>query len=107
VPPVAVTHILHNADPIPQGICTGFCSLCVRTGYALETKCHLGKTIIFNTIEKLGWKVDVRKHIVNEVVHMLERNDVEWEEGREVPLAYAEVNCTDCHGWKFGNFKHH
>ena len=98
LPPVAVTHIYHTADSIPQGTCTGFGSPCAQAGYALETKCHLGKSIVFDTVEKLGWRVDVRRHIIRDVIHkILELDDVEWEEGREVPLPRAEVNCTVSH----------
>ncbi|KAJ7172323.1 alpha/beta-hydrolase [Mycena filopes] len=64
----AITHVFHNADPIPQGACTGIGSVCAQGGYALETKCHLGKSIIFDTVNKLGWKVDVRKHVIRDVI---------------------------------------
>jgi lipase ATG15 len=91
----AVTHVFHNSDPIPQGACTGINSLCAQGGYALETRCHLGKSIIFDTVEKLGWKVDVRTHVIKDVItKVLEVEGVEWEEGRSVPLARAEPNCV-------------
>ncbi|KAF8077669.1 alpha/beta-hydrolase [Lyophyllum atratum] len=104
--PVAVTHVYHTGDPIPQGTCTGFGSVCAQGGFALETRCHLGKTIVFDTVQKLGWKVDVRRHIIRDVItKVLELDDVEWEEGREVPLAREEVDCVDCFKWEFGHFK--
>ncbi|PFH51743.1 hypothetical protein AMATHDRAFT_142006 [Amanita thiersii Skay4041] len=106
LPPVAVTHIYHTGDPIPQGTCTGFGSPCAQAGYAMETHCHLGKTIVFDTVEKLGWRVDVRRHVIRDVIHkVLEIEDIEWEEGREVPMAREEVNCTECRKWQFGDFK--
>lgn len=93
--PVAVTHVYHTGDPIPQGACTGFGSPCAQAGFALETRCHLGKSIVYDTVQKLGWKVDVRKHVIRDVIHkVLEAEDVEWEEGRDVPLARAEVDCV-------------
>jgi len=94
-PPVAITHVYHTGDPIPQGTCTGFRSPCAQGGYALETRCHLGKTIVYDTVTKLGWKVDVRKHVIREVImNVLEAEDVEWEEGRDVPLAIEEEDCV-------------
>ncbi|CAL1705157.1 unnamed protein product [Somion occarium] len=51
-----VTHVYHNADPIPQGACTGIGSPCTSAGFALESRCHLGKTIVFDTVERLNWK---------------------------------------------------
>ncbi|KAF8891294.1 Lipase [Infundibulicybe gibba] len=104
--PVPVTHVYHSADPIPQGACTGITSPCAQAGYALETRCHLGSTIVYDTVNKLGWSVDVRKHIVRQVIQqVLEVEGVEWEEGREVPQARVEEDCVDCHKWEFGEFK--
>lgn len=61
----------------------------------METKCHLGKSIVFDTVNKLGWKVDVRKHVIRDVIlKVLEAEGVEWEEGRSVPLAREESDCT-------------
>ncbi|KAJ7271937.1 alpha/beta-hydrolase [Mycena haematopus] len=98
----AVTHVFHNADPIPQGACTGIGSPCFQAGYALETRCHLGKSIIFDTVNKLGWKVDVRKHPIKDVItKVLEAEDVEWEENRSVPLARGDLDCVDCFKWDF------
>ena len=93
-----VTHVYHNADPIPQGACTGLYSPCSQAGFALETRCHLGKTIVFDTVGQLGWRVDVLKHPIKEVIlNVLEREVPEhgWDGwGREVPLAMAEEDCV-------------
>ncbi|KAG6910289.1 hypothetical protein DXG01_011686 [Tephrocybe rancida] len=106
MPPVAITHVYHSGDPIPQGTCTGFGSPCAQGGFALETRCHLGKSIVFDTVGKLGWRVDVRKHVIRDVItKVLESDGVEWEEGREVPLAREEEDCVDCYKWEFGHFK--
>ncbi|KAA1471211.1 alpha/beta-hydrolase [Dentipellis sp. KUC8613] len=106
VPAAPVTHVYHNADPIPQGTCTGFGSPCASAGYALETRCHLGKSIIFDTVGKLNWRVDVRKHPIREVIlKVLEQEEIEWEEDAEVPQAKAEEDCIDCFKWEFGDFK--
>jgi lipase ATG15 len=102
---VPVTHVYHNADPIPQGTCAGFGMPCAQAGYALETHCHLGKTILYDTVDKLGWRADVRKHIIKQVVLNVLEADVEWEPGRRVPKAKAEVDCVDCYKWEFGEFK--
>lgn len=93
-----VTHVYHTADPIPQGLCTGVYSPCAQAGYALETRCHLGRSIVFDTVGRLGWRVDVRKHVIKEVIEgVLEYEEEgerwEWEEGREVPAAREEIGC--------------
>ena len=103
-----VTHVYHNADPIPQGACTGVGSPCAQAGYALETRCHLGKSIVYDTVGKLGWKVDIRKHVIKEVITHVIEADVEggWEddreegEAREVPEARVEEDCVVSVAWR-------
>ncbi|KAI0320128.1 alpha/beta-hydrolase [Amylostereum chailletii] len=105
LPMSPVTHVYHNADPIPQGACTGISSPCTSAGYALETRCHLGKTIVYDTVGKLGWRVDVTRHPIKTIITKVIELDGEWEEGREVPLAREEIDCVDCFKWEFGDFK--
>lgn len=133
-PDAPVTHVYHTADPIPQGACTGIASPCASAGYALETRCHLGKSIVFDTVTKLGWRVDVRKHPIREVILNVLEHEFEigdgWEIGgdgamRDVPNARYEEDCVvsmlvirlpskvltlceqDCFKWEFGDFKKH
>ncbi|KAL6305303.1 alpha/beta-hydrolase [Sparassis latifolia] len=108
-----VTHVYHNADPIPQGACTGPYSLCTQAGYALETRCHLGRSIVYDTVGKLGWRVDVATHRIAQVITKVIEADLDsgWvgEDGieREVPIAREEVDCVDCYKWEFGDYKCH
>ncbi|KAF5373746.1 hypothetical protein D9758_000709 [Tetrapyrgos nigripes] len=105
LPQVPITHVYHNSDPIPQGTCTGFASPCAHAGYALETRCHLGKSIVLDTIGKLGWRVDVRKHVIKDVITKVLEADVVWgTDGKVVPEAVEEVDCVDCYKWEFGNY---
>ncbi|KAF8559640.1 alpha beta-hydrolase [Imleria badia] len=111
LPHVPVTHIYHNADPIPQGACTGVASLCAQAGYALETRCHLGQTIVYDAVKRLGWHVDVRKHPIKELVLNVLDLQGAWPDAhdgteREVPMPRKEVDCVDCFNWEFGHFKH-
>ncbi|PIL24236.1 hypothetical protein GSI_13989 [Ganoderma sinense ZZ0214-1] len=105
LPPV--THVYHNADPIPQGTCSGVGSPCAQAGYALETRCHLGKSIVYDAVDKLGWRVDLRKHVIKEVItHVIEAEpEGGWEDGRDVPVARVEEDCLECFKWEFGDFK--
>ncbi|KAH9043272.1 alpha/beta-hydrolase [Lactarius pseudohatsudake] len=93
LPVTPVTHVYHNADPIPQGACTGFRSACASAGYALETRCHLGKSIVYDTVGELGWRVSVQSHPIKEVILRVIEGDQQWEDGRNVPLAVEEVDC--------------
>jgi len=107
IPPISpITHIFHTADPVPQGACTGFGSPCIGAGFALETKCHLGNKIVYDTVTELGWRVDVRKHTIREVINNVLGVEREWEGGRQVPEALPEDDdCIDCYKWEFGDFK--
>ncbi|KAL5533104.1 hypothetical protein ACEPAF_4880 [Sanghuangporus sanghuang] len=104
-----ITHVYNNADPIPQGACTGFGSVCAQSGFALETKCHLGKKIVYDTMGAYGWRAsDVTKHTIREVVTVVLADEREWEPGRHVPLAVDEdPDClaSECYKWEFGDFK--
>ncbi|KAF8447897.1 alpha/beta-hydrolase [Boletus edulis BED1] len=111
LPRVPITHVYHNADPIPQGACTGVASPCAQAGYALETRCHLGQTIVYDTVTRLGWHADVRKHPIKELVLNVLDLEGPWPDAqdsikREVPTPREEVGCVDCFKWEFGHFKH-
>lgn len=91
-----ITHVYHTADPIPFGACTGIRSLCAKGGYALETGCHLGKTILYDTVSKDRRRVSIMNHPIARVIELL---GGEWvEEGidgeiKEVPEAKGEEDC--------------
>jgi len=101
-----ITHVYHTADPVPQGVCTGVLSTCALGGYALESRCHLGKTIVYDTVSNLSWSVDVRTHGIVTVIEKVlgEPWAPSVEIGREVPEAVAEEDCVECYSWEFGDF---
>ncbi|GAA5884650.1 hypothetical protein JCM6882_005334 [Rhodosporidiobolus microsporus] len=69
------THIFHTADPIPMGVCTGPISSCAIAGFALESRCHTGKTILYDTVGRLHWSVDIRTHPIHVVIEQLLKED--------------------------------
>ncbi|GAA5976175.1 hypothetical protein JCM10908_005407 [Rhodotorula pacifica] len=84
------THVFHNADPIPMGVCsTSSISMCGIAGFALESKCHTGKKIVYDTVGKLGWSVDVRTHSIRVIVDNLLKDD--WgKKPKEEPARVEE-----------------
>ncbi|KAJ3486567.1 hypothetical protein NLI96_g4150 [Meripilus lineatus] len=110
-----VTHVYHTADPIPMGVCTGVSSSCAIGGYALESRCHLGNVLKYDTVSKWGWSVDVRNHGITVIVDKLLSAD--WEEEdegsgdngadrkRNVPKMTDEGDCVDCFNWEYGNYR--
>lgn len=91
--PCLETCLTRLSQPIPQGTCTGVSSTCGSAGYALESHCHLGKIIKYDTVKKLGWRVNVQNHLITAMIDLLSIED-EWEEGREVPQPMDEEE--DC-----------
>jgi len=95
-----VTHVYHNADPVPLGACIGAASTCYYGGYALETRCHLGKSIVYDTVNGDGWKwaVDIRTHSIKVIIDSILSTNA------SVPIAEPEDDCVECYSWEFGNF---
>ena len=91
-----ITHVFHTADPIAMGSCNGVLSSCALAGYAMESKCHLGKSIVYDTVSNCSWTVDIRTHTIVNVIEKLLASP--WppamDVGREVPEAVAEDDCV-------------
>jgi len=56
---------------IARGACTGSLSSCAVFGFALETVCHTGKVILYDTVGELGWSVDIRTHSIAQVIERI------------------------------------
>ncbi|KAJ7592889.1 alpha/beta-hydrolase [Mycena floridula] len=101
-----IVHVYHTADPIAMGTCNGILSSCALGGYAMESRCHLGKSIVYDTVSNLSWSVDVRTHGIVAVIEKLLSDP--WapsvEVGREVPEALPEEECVECYSWEFGDY---
>ncbi|KAH9927261.1 alpha/beta-hydrolase [Fomitopsis serialis] len=108
-----ITHVYHTADPIAMGACNGVASSCAIAGYAMETKCHLGKVVRYDTVSELGWAVDIRTHGIRVIVEKLLASD--WGGGgdgddkngthKAVPDLIDEEDCIDCFNWEFGDYR--
>lgn len=61
-----------------------------------STRCHIGRSIVYDTVTNLSWSVDIRKHgIVNVIDNILNTTWAPSEEiGREVPAAIVEEDCV-------------
>ena len=62
-------------------------------------RCHLGKTILHDTITKLKWSADIRTHSIRVIVDKLLAEDWDNGDGNEgetkaVPEPKAEDDCT-------------
>ncbi|KAL0579582.1 putative lipase atg15 [Marasmius crinis-equi] len=101
-----ITHIYHTADPIAMGTCNGVLSSCALGGFAMESRCHLGKSIIYDTVLNCSWAVDIRTHGIVTVIEQLLSDP--WppsiDLGLEVPEAKPEDDCVECYSWEFGDF---
>ncbi|KAJ7613843.1 Alpha/Beta hydrolase protein [Mycena polygramma] len=100
-----ITHVYHTGDPIPMGTCTGVTSACALAGFALESKCHLGQRVLYDTVSKRGWSVDSRQHGIQFIVEKLLNEDWDADAGIEVPAVDEQTDCVDCFNWQYGDFK--
>ncbi|KAI0269485.1 alpha beta-hydrolase [Russula aff. rugulosa BPL654] len=101
-----ITHVLHTADPIAMGTCNGVLSSCALGGYAMESRCHFGNIIEYDTVTNLSWSVDVRTHAIAQIVDKVlsEPWPAANELGLEVPPSKRQDDCVDCYKWDFGNY---
>jgi len=101
-----ITHVWHTADPIPMGTCTGALSTCGVAGYAMESRCHIGNIIEYDTVTELSWAVRLTNHPIATVIDSVLSKP--WpaaeKQGREVPELKRQDDCVDCFQWEFGNF---
>ncbi|KAJ7290332.1 Alpha/Beta hydrolase protein [Mycena rebaudengoi] len=100
-----ITHVYHTGDPIPMGTCTGITSTCAIAGFAMESQCHLGQRVLFDTVSKRGWSVDSRQHGIQFVIDKVLNEDWDPENGLEVPAVDEQTDCVDCFNWQYGDFK--
>jgi len=89
-----ITHVYHTADPVPMGTCTGVISSCGVGGYALESRCHLGRVIRYDTITKFGWSVHIANHAIKVIIEKILHEDWDIENGLEVPIVEDEDDCV-------------
>ncbi|KAF9544041.1 putative lipase atg15 [Mortierella hygrophila] len=91
----------HTGDPVYMGTCNGAASTCYSAGYALETKCHLGRACVYDTMTELGWGQDIRGHTIFTFINVVE-NWYNMTKGREkVPKCLPQTDCQDCVQWQY------
>lgn len=61
-----------------RGACSGSLSSCGLAGFALESRCHTGQTILFDVVNELHWAVDIRTHSIAQVIEHLLKPD--WDQ---------------------------
>ncbi|KAJ7754657.1 hypothetical protein DFH07DRAFT_959680 [Mycena maculata] len=89
---IHITHVYHTGDPLAQGMCTSITSVCAIGRFALESRCHTGQRILYDTVGRRGW---VHSHGIQLLIENLFNED--WEQGGvEVPGVDEEMDCVDC-----------
>jgi lipase ATG15 len=79
-----------------MGTCTGKLSTCGIAGYAMESQCHLGNVIEYDTVTNLSWSVRLTTHpIVTVIENILSKPWAMAEElGLEVPPIKRQDDCV-------------
>lgn len=100
-----------------RGACSGTLSSCGLAGFALESRCHTGRTILFDVVNELKWAVDVRTHSIAQIIEHVLKPD--WDANaqhqqalrltpqtsrlfrivRQLLSTYWEKNCMWWWGW--------
>jgi len=72
----------------------------------MESRCHLGNIIEYDTVTNLSWSVNVRTHAIAQLIDKVLAQP--WpeaeEQGREVPPLKRQDDCVDCYKWDFGDY---
>lgn len=86
-----ITHFINTRDPIPYGDCTGKFSICYYGGYAIESKCHLGKIATYDIGH--AYK-DILYHNIEYMLDVIRSFVIP-------PIGVVQWNCSDCSSWNF------
>ncbi len=62
-------------------------------------RCHLGKSVIFDTIGKMGWSADIRTHPIKTVIERILNQDWDLENNLAIPVAKQEDDCQVSGTW--------
>jgi lipase ATG15 len=83
----------HNGDPLFMGDCGSTCSL---LGYNINTKCHVGKTCLYDSRKKLSISESLLNHRIEYVINTI---IPKWE--NDFPNCTFESSCIDCESWNY------
>jgi len=71
-------------------------SLLLEADRSTTLRCHMGKTIVYDTVSNLSWSVDIRNHGIVTVIEKVLGEP--WSPslgiGREVPEAVPQDDCV-------------
>lgn len=79
--------------PFPVSIIV-FEPLYVFTPTTSFSKCHTGRTCIYDTVGEDKWRVDIRSHRLLDVIEGVVKV-------KDLPVCKQEVGCEDCKMWDF------
>ncbi|KAJ1945411.1 putative lipase atg15 [Kickxella alabastrina] len=95
-------HVGNTADPVFMGMCSGRTSSCYYAGYAMESRCHNGRQLVFDTVLRRDWRMDIRHHRINEVIYLVIEPWGNLDPEEKFPeLRLEDPECADCGLWKF------
>ena len=90
-----------------MGTCTGVASSCALGGFAVETRCHNGQVILYDTVQKLGWSVNIRNHGIKLILDRLFTEGADWKDeyNGEVDDESGESGLLSVFDWGWGRKK--
>jgi lipase ATG15 len=85
-----IYHYGNDADPIFIGSCNGPLSTCSISGYAMETKCHIGNVCTYELNLPTSVTFHTLSYVINNVIKTM-----------NVPNCKEQIDCVDCDNWNF------
>lgn len=68
--------------------------LLLLSAICYHSKCHTGRTCVYDPVTEDNWKVDIRTHRLFDTIEGVIKV-------KEVPVCKSEVDCVDCEMWEF------
>ena len=59
------------------------------------SKCHTGRTCVYDPVSEDSWKVDIRTHRLADAIEGV------YKVKETVPECKAEEDCVDCEAWTY------
>ena len=70
---------------------------CYYAGFAMETRCHTGKSCVWDTVKDNGWRVNIAHHRIGTLIEDILKKPNEFP----IPSCKIETDCDDCGLWTF------
>ena len=67
----------------------------------MESQCHTGLECRYDTVDDLGWRVNIANHRLGAMINVLESKTYAKKlgVGKVIGCEVVPESCVDCYGW--------